>query len=559
MRIRIIVVLLAAPLALLAAQTTGRNAGTVSVQLLAINDFHGNLEPPSGDSGLINSTPAGGAEYLATHLKKAAADNPNSIVVAAGDLIGGSPLIAALFHNEPTIEAMNAMNLAVTSVGNHEFDQGRMELLRMQKGGCHPMDGCQDGDGFIGARFQYLAANVVDGTTPPFRTFLPATAVRTIAGVRIGFIGETLKGTRQVVLPSRVRGLAFLDEAETANAYAARLKRQGVHAIVLLVHEGGSQRSSDSELDPNGCADFGGALTAVVDRLSPDIKVVVSGHTHRFYNCTIGGRLVTSASSFGRMITRIGLTIDPATGVILDARAKNDVVTRDVEKDVTQTQLVAKYGPLSRPVANRAVGSITASIPSKANLAGESPLGDVIADAQLTATSSPSLGGALVALMNSGGLRADLVFNESAGADRGQVSFGQLFTVQPFGNVLTVQTMTGDMLRRVLEQQFDNPVPGRQRFLQVSAGFTYRYALDAPAGRHIDPASIRIRGRLVKPADRVRVTINNFLLAGGDNFSVFAEGTDRIGGEVDIDAMVAYFKAKSPVQPGPQDRIVRTD
>ena len=559
MRLRILLVLLAAPLAL-AGQTPGRSSGTVAVQLLAFNDFHGNLEPPSGDSGLVNQTTAGGAEYLATHLKNAAAQNPNSIVVAAGDLLGASPLISALFHNEPTVESMNAMNLSLASVGNHEFDHGRRELLRMQRGGCHPTDGCQDGDGFAGARFQYLAANVVDRTASPPRPLFPATAVRTVGGVKIGFIGETLQGVRKVVLPSVVRGFTFLDEAATANAHAARLKRQGVNAIVLLIHQGGQQRPADAEADPNGCAGFSGGLGPTLDKLSPDIKVVISGHTHRYYNCTFGGRLVTSAGAYGRIFTRVNLAIDPSNDVIVSAAARNEIVTRDVEKDAEQTRLIAKYGALSKPVADRPIGSVTSNIPRRANRAGESPLGDVIADSQLASTSPRIKGGAVVALMNPGGVRADLIVNaEGSGAPGGRVTYGHLGSILPFGNVVTVQTMTGDMIRRVLEQQFDNPGPGQQTFLQVSSGFTYRYALNAPAGRHVDSTSMQLRGRLIGPADRLRVAVNNFLLSGGDNFTVFEEGAAGVGADVDIDALMAYFRTKSPVSPGPQDRIVRTD
>jgi 5'-nucleotidase len=428
----------------------------------------------------------------------------------------------------------------------------------MQKGGCSPTDGCQDGDGFAGARFQYLAANVIDRTTSG--PIFPATAVRTVGGVKIGFIGETLKGTAQVTLPSGIRGLTFLDEATTANAHAARLKRQGVHAIVLLIHQGGRQRPADQDADPNGCDGFQGGLDSILDGLSPDIKVVISGHSHRLYNCTVAGRLVTSAGSYGRVITRLNLTIDSSNDVIVGATARNEIVTRDVEKDAAQTRLIAKYGALSKPIADRPVGSVTSNIPRRLNNAGESALGDVIADSQLASAGPAIKGGAVVAFMNAGGIRSDVIVDEGgAGLPGGRVTYGQLHSVLPFGNVVTVRTMTGAMIRRVLEQQFDNPGPNQQTFLQVSSGFTYRYLLNAPAGRHVDPTSIKIRGRLVGPVDRVRVAANNFLVAGGDNFTVFEEGTAGVGGDVDIDALVAYFRTKSPIRPGPQDRIVRTD
>ena len=553
-------VLVGLPVAVLiavAAARQGRAPSPVIVQLLAINDFHGNLDPPTGSNGLIGRTPAGGAEYLGTHLRNAIARNPNSIIVAAGDLIGASPLISALFHDEPTIESLNAMNLAVTSVGNHEFDHGPDELRRMQKGGCHPTDGCQDGDGFAGAAFQYLAANVVEPVGEKVAPLFPATAIRTIAGVKIGFIGETLRNTPRIVTPTGVRGLTFLDEATTANAYAAELKQQGVKAIVLLIHEGGTQGGN---ADPNGCRGFGGAIARIAEQLSPDIKVVISGHTHQFYNCTIAGHVVTSASSFGRMITRVDLKLDPADGTITSVSATNETVSRGAAKDPDQTQLIAKDAASAAPIATRVVGSVTGDIRRAINRAGESALGNLIADAQLASTSPADKGGAVVAFTNSGGIRADLVASSRAGTEEpGQITYSELFTVQPFHNVMTVQTLTGSMIKRLLEQQFGGLAAGMTRILQVSRGFTYSYRVNAPAGQHVSPGSIMIRGRVIGPTDRVRVATNGFLADGGDGFTVFREGTDQLGGDIDVDALVMYFRTESPVRPSPRNRIVRLD
>ncbi len=581
----------------------GGKAANVNVQLLAINDFHGNLEPPSGSSGRINTTTAGGAEYLATHLKQDSASNPNSLVVAAGDLIGASPLLSALFHDEPTIESMNAMNLAVSSVGNHEFDEGWQELLRMQKGGCHPKDGCQDGDPFSGAKFAYLSANVLKLPTaaetakvksynatqrkklaahkayckvkahkkgavcrrafrvvykplPQAKPLLDPTAVRTIGGVKIGFIGETLKGTPLIVTPTGVEGLKFLDEAETANAYAKVLKKQGVNTIVLLLHQGGQQTAGT---DPNGCAGFQGDLVPIIDKLSSDIDVVASAHTHQFYNCTINGKLVTSASSFGRMITRINLTIDSATGKVVTKSADNQINTPDVAKDAAQTTIIDKYKKLSAGIANKVVGSIASDITRTQNAAGESALGDVIADAQLESTKDPAKGAAVVAFMNPGGIRADLTYAQSSGGEGpGQVTYGEAFTVQPFSNVMSVETMTGDQIRRVLEQQWAEANATAPKVLQVSNGFTYSYDLSKPAGSRVDPASIKINGTAVVATQSYRVAMNNFLQTGGDGFTVFKEGTNVIGGDIDVDAFVAYLGKHAPVAPGPRNRITRT-
>ena len=527
---------------------------TVTVQLLAINDLHGNLEPPSGSTGRVQGMAAGGVEYLATHLERAAAENPNTIVVSAGDLIGASPLLSALFHDEPTVAAANAMHLAISSVGNHEFDKGWRELVRMQTGGCHPIDGCRGAASFTGAEYAYLSANVVrrheDGVSAPL---FPPTAVRTIGGVKIGFIGETLKDTSQMVSAAGVRDLTFLDEASTANRYAAELKRAGVNAIVLLLHQGGSQTPTDGG-DPNGCADFHGRIVPILDRLSRDIKVVVSGHSHEAYVCTIQGRTVTSAASFGRVVTRLNLTIDRATDTIRQAAARNEIVTRDVPKDEAESRIIAEYQPFSKPLEERVVGSIRGDLTRSPNEAGESSLGDIIADAQLEAASSPQTGSAVVAFMNPGGIRVDLSVDANAGATRapGEVTYGNLFAVQPFGNILTVVTLTGDAIRRVLEQQFH---ANGATILQVSKGFTYSYRLKAEPGRHVDPASMQINGARISPSARVRVAASDFLIDGGDGFTVLSEGTNRQAAGLDIDAFVAYVRAHSPVEPGPQDRI----
>jgi 5'-nucleotidase len=400
-----------------------------------------------------------------------------------------------------------------------------------------------------------LSANVVQQQGKRWVPILPATVVRTVAGVKIGFIGETLKGTPQIVTPTGIRGLRFLDEAPTANRYASELKRQGVNAIVLLIHQGGIQRR---EPEPNGCNDLGGAIVGIVEKLSADIKVVLSGHTHQFYNCTIAGHYVTSASSFGRMMTRLDLTIDRSTGTITKVAATNEVVTRDVPKSPAQTKILDKYVPLAAPIANRVVGSVKAPITRQAAPSGESSLGAVIADAQLAATSPPDAGGAVVAFMNPGGIRADLAGGTPDTGPR-PVTYNDLFSIHPFGNVLTVLTLTGSGLKRILEQQFDNPAVGMRRILQVSKGFTYSYTASAPPGQRIDPASIKLNGRIIAPDQRVRLAINNFLAAGGDGFTGFVQGTDRLGGDAEIDALVAYVRSRSPLEPEPTTRITRLD
>jgi 5'-nucleotidase len=523
--------------------------GTVNVQLLALNDFHGNLMPPTGSSGRVGTIDAGGVEYLATHIRQLEAQNPNTVVVAAGDLIGATPLISALFHDEPTIEAFNQMGLDFAAVGNHEFDEGITELLRMQEGGCHPVDGCQDGDPFNGAAFQYLAANVVWKNTRQPKTIFPAYKIRSFAGARVAFIGMTLEGTPLIVTPSGIADLSFLDEAETVNALVPELRRKGVETIVVLIHEGGQPVLGTGYNDCN--AGISGAIVDIVNNLDDEVDVVISGHTHQPYNCTIDGKLVTSAFSFGRLVTDVDLVIDRATGEVISKTANNVIVTRDVAKAEDLTALVAKYDALSAPLANRIIGSITADITRTNNAAGESALGDVIADAQLAATAPAGLGDAVIAFMNPGGIRADLTYLSSpVGEGDGNVTYNEAFTVQPFGNSLVTMSLTGAQIEAVLEQQ-----GVVNRILQVSNGFTYAYSATAPVGDRVDPASIQLNGVPLDPAASYRVTVNSFLADGGDGFTTLLAGTDRLGGAVDVDALEAYFVANSPVAPGPQNRI----
>jgi 5'-nucleotidase len=521
----------------------------VEVQILALNDFHGNLEPPGGSGGRIGATLAGGVEYLATHVRDLREDNPNTLFVSAGDLIGATPLISALFHDEPTIEAFNLMDLDYNGVGNHEFDEGVDELLRMQEGGCHPVDGCGDGDGFDGAEFQFLAANVKYKSNG--ETIFPPYDIAEIGGTKIAFIGMTLEGTPTIVTPAGISHVDFLDEAETVNALVPELEKQGIKTIVVLLHEGGSTSNPLNEETINSCGTLSGALPPIVEAMHDQVDVVITGHTNWAVNCMIDGKVVTGAAHQGRLVTDIDLTINLKSGNVMAGRTEvnNRIVTRDAAKASDLTALVTKYGTLVAPLANRVVGSTTTAITRSQNAAGESALGDVIADAQLAATEDPAFGGAVVAFMNPGGIRADL--------PAGPVTYGQLFSVQPFNNVLTVMTCTGTQIDQLLEQQFDNPTVGQTRILQVPEGFTYEWSASAPTGSKVDIGSIAIDGTPIDPAGSYRVTLNNFLATGGDNFSTFTQCTDPLGGEIDLDALVRYFEENSPIAPGPQDRITQ--
>ena len=516
----------------------------VDLQILAINDFHGNIATSSGSFG-----GTGRADFLATNIAAAEAAAPgHSIFVSAGDLIGASPLISALFHDEPTIEAMNLMGLDINGVGNHEFDEGPDELLRMAYGGSHPVDGDLDGDGFGGADFEFLSANVVvddSGET----LFAPYT-IRDYDGVKVAFIGMTLEGTPTIVTPSGVAGLTFNDEAETVNALVPQLQQNNIEAIVVLLHEGGS-----SDGGQNDCGTgLTGPIAEIVPLLDDAVDLVIAGHTNDEFICEIDGKWVTMADNRGRLFTDIDAKLNRVTKDLTVVAINNTPnLQADVTPDAAVTALIDKYDALSAPLANAVIGTTTSDISRTPNAAGESALGDIIADAQHEATIDPGFGGADVAFMNPGGIRNDITFVAGGSEADGEFTFGEAFGVQPFGNSLVTMTLTGAQIDTLLEQQWLGQTS--PRILQVSTGFSYEWSTSAADGARVDPASIMIGGVAVDPAGSYRVTVNSFLSDGGDNFSVLVDGTDRLGGEVDLDALVTYFGNHSPVAPGPQDRI----
>jgi 5'-nucleotidase len=575
------------------------NGPTIDIQLLSFNDFHGNLEPPSGSSGRIVvdhrldtaadpvkavdvTQDVGGVEYLATHLAEARKGHPNSLTVAAGDIIGASPLLSAAFHDEPTIEAMNLLGLDVTAVGNHEFDEGYQELQRMQSGGCiadgdgaNNQNSCPDGS-FGGADFDYLAANVKYAGTND--TILPAYTIKNLHGARIGFIGMTLKDTPSIVTASGVQGLEFTNEVDTANALVPVLREQGVKAIVVLIHQGGIP-AKQKWTDPNGkvwdvnpnydytCGGGGSLIAAsspildIAARLDPQIDMVISGHTHQPYVCDVKdpagqSRLVTSASSFGRLFTETDLKYDRRTQDIVRASVQgaNFPVSRDVAKDPAETSLIAKYQELVRPIASKVIGHITSDVTKAPNAVGESQLGDLIADAQLADASTVTNGQVpVIAFMNPGGIRADLTFADSKyGEPPGDVTFEEAFTVQPFNNYLVSLTLTGQDIYDILTQQVTGSNAASPNILQVSHGFTYQLGASGPVD-----GTVELDGTPIDKAASYRVVTNNFLQGGGDNFPAFKNGTEVYYGGLDIDAFANYLAAHSPYTPGALTRITQ--
>lgn len=542
------------------------------VQLLSFNDLHGNLEPPTGSSGRVTEVQpdgttktidAGGIQYLATHLREARKGNRYSITAAGGDMVGASPLLSGLFHDEPTIEALNKLDLDVTSVGNHEFDEGAKELARMQNGGCHPTEGCYTDEEFEGADFPYLAANVLDEKTG--KPILKPYWVWKQKGVKVGFIGVTLEGTPDIVSAEGVKGLAFKDEVETINKYAKELQRQGVNSIVALVHEGGFPASSsyNYDCDSPGAGDgISGPIADIAKNVTPQVDALVTGHTHAAYVCTIPDpagkpRMVTSASSFGRLYTDTTLTYDRATGDIARTAVKsaNHVVTRDVPKAPDMTRLIDRWSTLAAPIGNRAIGYISGDIDRGGT---ESPLGDLIADAQLAygKTQDPETD---LALMNPGGIRAPLTYAASGGEGDGVVTYAEGFTVQPFANTVNLKDYTGAQLIQVLKEQVSGPNEAAPKILQISSGLTYTLDLTKTGADRVVTDSIRLDGAPIDENATYRVASNSFLAGGGDGFPTLNEGTNELVGADDLTALEQYLTANSsaadPIEPPAADRI----
>jgi 5'-nucleotidase len=523
---------------------------SIEIQILAFNDFHGNLQtPPPVDvteaDGTKHKVVTGGAAHLAAALAGLRVGHANTITVSAGDTIGASPLISANYLDEPTIAAMNLLHLEVNSVGNHEFDRGSDELKRMQAGGCAKFTRrvpCAV-EPFAGANFRYLAANVVqgDGTT-----IFPPYAIRQFGPIRIGFIGMTLKGTEHLVTPSGVRGLTFKDEAETANALVPQLKAQGADAIVLLIHQGGklSQFTTGS-----GCDGLYGEILPILPKLDLAITTVVSGHTHWAYVCRgtaqLGaGRLLTSAGKYGYLVTDLRLEFDPATHRLINQDAHNITVGNGEHGvDAAEKALVDRYAAAVAPIGKRVIGRLTATA-TKTEDNSEGSAADLVADSMLAATRSPENGGAQLALVNASGVRVDLPV--------GDVKYEEAFAMMPFGNNLVVMTLSGAQLKAALEQQYRRALASgaaRPQVLAPSRGFTYAVDMARTADDRV--SEMRLNGKPIDPAASYRVALNNYVASGGDDLSTFTAGTNITdNGIIDLDALVAWIAAgQTPPNP----------
>lgn len=541
----------------------------VQLQLLAFNDYHGYLESNSNPGpGNVGNDPAGGGEYLSAKLAQLRAGQKYSLTVAAGDLIGGSPFLSGLFHDEPSVESLNAMKLDVSGVGNHEFDEGVTELLRMQNGGCHPVDGCYFPDApYAGADFPWLAANVVNSETG--ETALAPYWVKKIESINVAFIGMTLEDTDTLVAQAGINGWEFRDEAETANALVPVLKAKGIETIIVLLHEGGSQTPPPGAV--NACVGISGPIVAINSALDPAIDVVITGHTHLPYNCLLpdpagNPRMVTSAYSFGRVVSEFKLVLDKRTNDVrrdLSTAINHPVIRAQLTPDPAITAVINKWKPLADVIGNVEVGRITGDIKrafvgSTEDRASESNLGNMIADAQLWATQA---NGAQIAFMNPGGIRSDLIYAMSGTeTENGIVTFAEAFNVQPFSNILMTIPMTGAQIDAVLRQQCQ-PQTSSRPFLHlgVSNGFTYDLSKSIVAGKctSVSVSNIKLNGVPLDMNATYIVTINNFLADGGDNFTVFRQVSPalRIGGGIDLDELNNYLANEGPIDPPGTDRV----
>jgi 5'-nucleotidase len=509
----------------------------LEINLVALNDFHGNLEPskytytPPGATQ-PRTIQAGGIDVLKGALDTFRKDDPDLLFVAAGDLVGASPAASSMFADEPSIEALNRMGLVASSLGNHEFDQGPKELLRQQHGGCdspRPAKACRFSPDFKGAGFTYLAANVVDAQTG--KNLVPGWRIVDVKGVKVGLIGAVLHDLASVTIASSIKGLAIEDEAASINAVLPALRAQGAQVFVVLIHEGGF---ADQPYDKADCDTLHGPIVAIAKKLDPAIRLVISGHSHTGYLCKVDGKVITQADAYGHLLSRIKLTLEPATKAVEDIQVRNVVMAPDAfQPDAGLSAYLADVRAKSRAELAKPVARVQGALSRKENASGESVLGGVIADAAVAATRDQ---GAQVGFMNPGGIRKDLETGEG-----GVVSFGQAQAVLPFGNTLVVMDLTGAQLRRVLEQQWDRPASSDPAILAVSSSLTYDWDGTQPVGRRT--ANVKVDGKALDDNKTYRAVANNFLAEGGDNIPMFAKGTRRVEtGLRDLDALIAYLQ-----------------
>ena len=494
---------------------------TFELQLLGINDLHGQLDT------FNTSLNAGGIEYLATYLKQREAQNPNTLLVHAGDAVGASSPVSALLQDEPTITLLNELGFDVGTVGNHEFDEGVAEMMRLINGGSHPKTVDKYGS-FAGANFPYVAANVVDSATN--KPILEPYHIEQVNGVPIGFIGVALTDTPNIVMPSGVAGLKFTDEAEAINKYSAELKEQGVETIIVLAHN--PSKSNNDGSNPSE------ELVDIANKVDDEVDVLFGGHNHAYTNTTVDGKLLVQSYSYGTAFSDVDLVINPETKDVESKKA--EIVTtyrNNITPDAKIKQMLDTYVADVGPILNEVIGTTPAPITRTTNAAGESALGNMIADAMRMQT------GTDFAFMNPGGVRADV--------DAGEITWKEAFTVQPFGNDLVKMTVTGADIKTLLEQQWGSKV----RIMPIS-GLKVAYDDSRAAGDRI-VSMVKNDGTPIELSQSYTITVNNYMADGGDGYTVLAGITNRMIDVVDLEAFVNYIKAKGIVEPKIEDRVTK--
>ncbi|MFB7140294.1 bifunctional metallophosphatase/5'-nucleotidase [Gottfriedia sp. NPDC056225] len=494
----------------------------IQVQLLGINDFHGQLNT----TRKFNGRNVGGAAYLSAYLKQKKKENQNTILVHAGDMVGGSPPISSFLQDEPTIEVLNRMDFDYGTLGNHEFDRGVKEMMKLIYGGKNAKT-----EYFNGANFPYLCANVIDDQTG--KTILPPYSIKKINGVPIGFIGVVIKDTPKIAPPNQTAGVKFIDEATAINHSVEALKKQGVKAIVVIAHDGGSQSNSTGKVT--------GDIVRMAKKMDDEVDVIISGHTHTYLNKEVNGKLIVQAYSYGTAFSDIHLKIDTKTKDIIDKHAKIVMVYQDaIKPDPEIKVMIQKYESKIAPVVNKVVGKAGDDVFSKKNHDGESSLGSIIADSQRNAMNSD------FAFMNFSGIRADL--------PKGDVTMDELVTIQPFKLKLVKMTLTGEQIRKLLNQQWQ--YNGNVRMLQIS-GLKYTWDDSKQPGQKVIKI-MRTDGTPINTQTKYSVTTNSYLSNGGDNFSVLLDGKNKIVGLTDLDAFENYLKEqKKPLVAAYDGRIIR--
>lgn len=552
---------------------TATAKGPIEIGVIAINDFHGALEPPKqtvdapDGKGNEVSVPAGGAAWLASAVDALKAEHPEHVVVAAGDLTSASQLASSLYLDEPSVGVMNRIGLEFNAVGNHEFDRGWKELKRLQDGGCAKntrLEPCQL-EPFEGAHYKYLAASTV---MPDGSTLFPGTGLKTFGTgdrkITIGFIGLSLKTIPTLVAPDRVAGLKFEDEAETINRAVPALKAAGADAVVVLIHQG---LRTKGVADPNGCNEAAGDIQPILDRLTPGVDVVVSGHTHWAYICNYtanaaaGPILLTSAGVYGKLVTDITLDFDPTTHKLVNRQAHNLIVQSQAytsgkgpvptstafpqfQPRADVSAYVKRYKDASLQLVERPVGHLSGPLEKEGEggVGTGGSLGALIADSQLAATRKS---GAQIAFINPFGIRTSLV----PAAD-GTVTFGQIYAVTPFNNQIVTMTLTGAQVRAIVEQGLDDS--GDKQILSPSQGMRIAFDMRRPSGSRV--TAISLDGKPLDPKKSYRVSVVNFLAEGGDGFAGFKDGTDRVNGPIDIEAFEDWLSAVPVRQVPAEDR-----